>query len=89
MAFPVGVGPDSPSRDATNLLSRDSAGELRRGGGLVGCRWCPPGAALPERQFDAFWEEMADGNVAERLVGKLGRRRARGVLNPCARESKA
>ena len=32
----MGVGPDSPSRDAANRLSRDSAGRLRRGGGLVG-----------------------------------------------------
>ena len=29
----MGVGPDSPSRDTTNWLSRDSAGQLRRGGG--------------------------------------------------------
>ena len=99
--FPAGVGPGSPSRDAANCLpSRFILSiETRRRHGLL--RMVFPGAALFGR---CGGTREVESSVAENLVAfyrvsthqrfgkggrQLDRRRARGVLNPCARESKA
>ena len=83
--FPPGVGPGSPSRDAVNWLpsrfglsveTRLRYGWLRMV--FPGVRpfrapiWCPSGGWVGTR--------FGEGG------GELDRRRARGELNPCARE---
>ena len=89
---------------------RDSACQLRRGGGLIerlfrAPIWCPPGGGRFREAGHCAAESLAGrSSTRKRTVarsigrvstifckdgGQLDRRQARGVLNPCARESKA
>ena len=58
--FPAGVRLDLINLQEIVPIGclRDSAGRLRRGGGLVGRGWCLPGAHLPECQLGALREEV-------------------------------
>ena len=108
-AFPAGVKPGSPSRDAANWLpSRFGLSvETRRRYGWLrmvfpGVRpfrapiWWPSGGGRHARGREHFRGEPGSA-LSVRWVrirfgedgGQLDRRRARGVLNPCAREPKA
>ena len=56
--FPAGVGPDSPSRDATLSTQFSRSIQTRRRFGWLRI-WCPLGAPLTERQFGVLREKVA------------------------------
>ena len=90
--FPAGVGQGSSSRDAANGLSSglSQSTETRRRYGWL--RMVFPGARLFRAPIWCTWggggTREAGSTVTESLVAPY-RRRARGVLNLCARESKS
>ena len=76
------VGPDSPSRDATNSVPfgrREEGGTIAES--LVGR------SRTRKRTVSRSIGRVSTGSGGG--GGQLDRRRVRGVLNPCARESKA
>ena len=100
--FPAGVGPGSPLRDAANWRSSrfSRSVETRRRYGwlrivLPGARlfrspiWCSSRGGGAREAGNTILESLvARYRVSTHQIRRLDRRRARGVLNPCARESK-
>ena len=79
--FPAGVGPGSPSRDTAAGCIRDSAGRLRRGGGMVGCGLGSQMRTSSELPFGDLREVVAREGQGALLSGKSGRAQQRSTVS--------